>query len=268
MNCSDFENLITRAIENELDPVQSRTFAEHRLACIECRELFAEVGNAIKCCNEVIDIAEPPLEVISRAIVIPILHPPIDCERFVGLVTEFLDGYLEPTIFQAFHNHAEDCEPCSEVLAGVALAVSACHSVHFSEELDVPDTLVARILAGTCGAQVVMAERHGAWARLRSLLGLDAHSFGRPRYATGALILAGFLFFITTEGMLTGSSLYQNAARLTSQVVDRSSEFAGEVDRIRTTVDDLIDTIESSGQGDRQGAGESSSASQGDAQRG
>ena len=74
-------------------------------------------------------------------------------------------------MLHAFEDHARECDGCSDVLSGVALAVSACHSVHFSEELDVPESLVASILAETTGAAPATAEAsRGFWGRLVAAL--------------------------------------------------------------------------------------------------
>ena len=127
MNCDRFEELITTHLDGELTGGELSAFREHQMACTDCRALLEDVTVAVAAVAE-LPVVEPPLEILSRALVIPALNPPIDCERFAELVTEFLDGFLEASVYHAFEDHAKACDGCSDILAGVALAVSACHS--------------------------------------------------------------------------------------------------------------------------------------------
>lgn len=248
MNCQLFEGLITAHLDGELKGSEAAAFRSHQLSCPSCRTLLEAVSEAVGACGELL-VAEPPLELLSRALVIPALHPPIDCDRFHALVTEFLDGFLEASVYHAFEDHANECDGCSEILAGVALAVTACHSVHFSEEMDVPESVIARILAETTGGSVLAkAEaRGGLLGRVGRLLRLFAGPTLAPRVATAAIILFTFSILVTNGGLAPGV-IYASASKMTSRVYSRSADFAAktdevlsEVERIRSDVNEIFD---------------------------
>lgn len=247
MTCERFEELITPFLDGELAGAELTAFREHQMECPECRALVEDVTTAIAACGAAPDL-EPPLEILSRALVIPALNPPIDCERFEELVTEYLDGFLEASVYHAFEDHAMACDDCSEILAGVALAVSACHSVHFSEEQDVPDALVERILAETAGASASASPAPtGMWGRLAAAFRLYAGPLWAPRLATAAMIVAAFSMLVTNGG-LAPESIYASAARVTSRVNSRmvdlasqTTEVISKVERIRSDVDEMFD---------------------------
>lgn len=247
MNCQKFEELITAHLDGELTGAESAEFREHQLACTPCRTLLDDVAAAIGACAEMPEI-EPPLELLSRTLVIPALNPPVDCKRFADLITEFLDGYLEPRVYHAFEDHAHSCDGCADTLAGVALAVSACHSVHFSEH-EIPEGLVERIMAETVGVEALRAAQPAGWVgRLRRAFKLYAGPTWAPRMATAAFIVALFSALVT-DGALAPSSIYEHAAKVTSRVYNRSADIAArsehvlyEVERLRSDADQVIET--------------------------
>ncbi|MCC6743279.1 MAG: zf-HC2 domain-containing protein [Acidobacteria bacterium] len=248
MYCQEFEERITEHLDGELKGSGAAAFRAHQMSCPSCRSLLDEVSKAVGACVELQE-AEPPLELLSRALVIPALHPPIDCDRFAALVTEFLDGFLEASVYHAFEDHAKQCDGCSETLAGVALAVSACHSVHFSEDIEVPETLVASILAETSGTSLLSkaAARSGLAARVVSILRSFAGPALAPRVATAAVIIAAFSMLVFRGG-LAPSEIYGSAARVTSRVYSRSADLAAktddvisEVERLRSDVNEILD---------------------------
>lgn len=248
MDCQAFEERITEHLDGELKGSKAAAFRSHQMSCPSCRTLLDEVSEAVGACVELQE-AEPPLELLSRALVIPALHPPIDCDRFAALVTEFLDGFVEASVYHAFEGHAQQCDGCSDTLAGVALAVAACHSVHFSEDIEVPESLVASILAETSGTGLLAkaAAKSGLAARLVSVLRSFAGPALAPRVATAAVIIATFSMLVV-RGDLAPSELYNNAARVTSRVYSRSADLAArtdevlsEVERLRSDVNEIFD---------------------------
>jgi hypothetical protein len=270
MNCEDFENQITDHLDGVLAPGQAAAFNEHRLECLACRELLDDVTAAVRMCAEEPEI-EAPLGILSKALVIPALNPPIDCRRCQDLVTEFLDGYLEPAIYHAFEDHVNACSACSDTIAGVALAVAACHSVHFSENLEVPESVVARILAETSGAAYAMEVTGGRariWARLQALFGFGMSPVRSQRIATaGLIVMATYGLYTVNGGSLWPEAIYHDAARLSAKVYSKSAHLAGEtgevfaeVDRIKSRVDELFGE-------DEQPATERPEGAEGDAER-
>lgn len=248
MECQAFEELISDHLDGALKGSKAAAFRSHQMSCLSCRSLLDSVSEAIGACMELQE-GEPPLELLSRALVIPALHPPIDCDRFAALVTEFLDGFLEASVYHAFEDHAQVCDGCSDTLAGVALAVSACHSVHFSEDIEVPESLVASILAETSGSGILAkaAARSGLAARVIAGLRMFAGPALAPRVATAAVIIATFSMLVMRGG-LAPSEIYDSAARVTSRVYSRSADFAArtdevlsEVERFRTDVNEIFD---------------------------
>jgi anti-sigma factor RsiW len=242
MKCERFEEQITAFLDGELAGAELATFREHQMACTDCRALLEAVTCAVSACSELPEV-EPPLELYSRALVIPALNPPIDCERFGELVTEFLDGFLEASVYHAFEDHAMACDGCSETLAGVALAVTACHSVHFSEELDVPAPLIERILAETTGNAAEVAEPRGIWGRFAAAFRIYAGPAWAPRFATAAVIVVAFSMLVT-EGGLGPASIYDSAARVTSRMYSRSVALASQTDRVMSEVERIRSDVD------------------------
>lgn len=248
MDCQAFEELITEHLDGELKGSKAAAFRSHQMSCPSCRSLLDEVSSAVGACVELQE-AEPPLELLSRALVIPALHPPIDCDRFAALVTEFLDGFIEASVYHAFEDHAQACDGCSDTLAGVALAVSACHSVHFSEDMEVPESLIASILSETSGYGLLAkaAARSGLAGRVVTAFRLFAGPALAPRVATAAVIIATFSILVMRGG-LAPAEIYDNAAKVTSRVYSRSADFAAktdevlsEVERFRSDVNEIFD---------------------------
>jgi hypothetical protein len=242
MNCDRFEELITTHLDGELTGGELSAFREHQMACTDCRALLEDVTVAVAAVAE-LPVVEPPLEILSRALVIPALNPPIDCERFAELVTEFLDGFLEASVYHAFEDHAKACDGCSDILAGVALAVSACHSVHFSEELEVPEGLVSRILAETTGAPAAAAAPAGVWGRLAAALGRFSGPAWAPRFATAAVIVVAFSMLVT-DGRLGPQAIYDSAARVTSRLYSGSVDLASDTDRVMNEVERIRENVD------------------------
>jgi anti-sigma factor RsiW len=262
MKCEEFHEHISDYLDDALVAGEAGAFNAHKLSCPACRELLDDVAGAVRACGQEPDV-EPPLQIISRALVIPLLNPPIDCERVESLVTEFLDGYLEPAIYHAFEHHVDGCASCSDTLAGVALAVSACHSVHFSENLEVPDGLVSRILAETTGSAAAVAVESRAakvWRRLQAVFGFGMRPAASQRFATAALIvLTMYGVVVVNGGSLAPAALYEDAARLSSRVYSRSSALASEtsgvlaeVDRFKSRVDEIFSDSEQKAPGPRR----------------
>jgi hypothetical protein len=254
MNCDRFEELVTPHLDGELTGAELAAFREHQIGCADCRSLYDAVVAAMAACAELPQV-EPPLELLSRTLVIPALNPPLDCERFAELVTEFLDGFLEASVYHAFEDHAKACDGCSDILAGVALAVTACHSVHFSEEVEVPEGLVERILAETTGIARSPVKSHGVWGRFGALIRRYAGPAWAQRYATAAVIVVAFSMLVT-EGGLGPASIYDSAARVTSQIYSRSVDFASRTDRVMSEVERIRDDVDEmfGGEGGQQPA--------------
>jgi hypothetical protein len=242
MNCDRFEELITTHLDGELTGGELSAFREHQMACTDCRALLEDVTVAVAAVAE-LPVVEPPLEILSRALVIPALNPPIDCERFAELVTEFLDGFLEASVYHAFEDHAKACDGCSDILAGVALAVSACHSVHFSEELEVPEGLVSRILAETTGSPASAAAPAGVWGRLAAALGRFSGPAWAQRFATAAVIVVAFSMLVT-DGRLGPQAIYDSAARVTSRLYSGSVDLASDTDRVMNEVERIRENVD------------------------
>jgi len=249
MKCEEFENLISEFLDGALPSGSAGAFKAHRLECPDCRGLLEDVTSAMRMCAEEAEL-DAPLGILSKALVIPALYPPIDCDRCQDLITEFLDGYLEPGVYHSFETHLNACADCSETIAGVALAVSACHSVHFSENLEVPESLVSRILCETSGQGFTAKSTaaSGVWGRLHRLFGFGGMPVGSQRFATASLIVVVMYgVFAANGGSLRPDSLYKDAARLSAKVYSKSSHLASEtgevfaeVDRIKAQVDDLF----------------------------
>src|SRR5579862_6820641 len=138
MNCDEFDNLLGDYLDRQLSRGDATRFAEHSLCCRACRSLLDDVkgrlnedhfeGNAASAYE-----LDGVLEMIPRE------FAPMQCDTFEELITEFLDGFVPAETYHRFGAHPAECEACSELLTDVVMAVAACHSVHSSEEVDLPE---------------------------------------------------------------------------------------------------------------------------------
>lgn len=113
-----------------------------------------------------------------------------NCEQTELLLTDYLDGLLQPEQQHAFDMHVNGCERCSPLVASVTHAVANLRAL---PELETPPRLVYSILDATLGPRETVT----GWAAFRAW----ARGLASPRLAYGSLsVAATFLMLVTASG--------------------------------------------------------------------
>jgi len=193
-----------------------------------------DVKGAINACQDQHEV-EPSLFLEKTLEEIPAEHRGLDCRGFEELVTEFLDGFVPAPTYHRFEEHATQCDNCSSLLTEVVYAVAACHSVHTFEEVDVPEPLLARLIA-------LMPERQAGFAKqvLSGFVSVVRIVLPRPTqsarwtfataaslaFATFALLLFGF----SDDGTIGG--IYRQAHVKFSELYTQGAEVYTQTDKL------------------------------------
>ena len=113
------------------------------------------------------------------------------CEQTELLLTDYLDGLLQPEQQHAFDLHVNSCERCTPLVASVTHALSKLHAL---PELELPPRFVYNVLDATLGPRETVT----GWAAIRAW----ARGVASPRFAYGALSLAAtYLMIVTVSGV-------------------------------------------------------------------
>lgn len=145
----------------------------------------------------------------------------MNCSRFETLLTEYLEGGLEPPAYQAAHQHLEGCPECTGLVDEVR---------RLKEELavfpsfDVPRELVDGILDRTSGRP----RRVSGW---KDVILPALQPFLTQRYTFATVVMFAFMslmvnligpeFSAFSYSNLKPSALIEEADRLSSQVYKR-----------------------------------------------
>jgi predicted anti-sigma-YlaC factor YlaD len=245
MRCSEFESRISEYLDGELGHPEGSAFREHALSCRTCRSLLDQIGSAIAECKTS-DPFEPPSQLEAALQSIPSNETPFDCEAYLNLITEFLDGFVPAATYHRFANHAADCDDCSALLTDVVYAVAACHSVHTYEDYDIPSTLTASLVDIAPQRRQSLAHSFASWVRtlVDSMVPVAAPGAGRS-FAMG-LFLAGFtfislLFGFSQDGTIGG--IYRQARVKATEVYDRGARAYSEKERVAAKLEEVRSDI-------------------------
>src|SRR5581483_7435658 len=194
MKCQEFEELISDYLEGQLAGEVQAEFAEHMLACIDCRGLTEEVRSTIQYCRDDRDVEiRPAFEAqilsLTKQASLPLELPAMDCSGCENLFTEFLDGYVAAPTYHAFELHIHSCSSCSDLLTDTVLAVASCHSVHSEESFEASEALIQRILAETSLATAEQVYRMPWRERITAFLTPIFHPISVRQWATAMVIL-------------------------------------------------------------------------------
>jgi anti-sigma factor RsiW len=146
------------------------------------------------------------------------------CEQTELLMTDYLDGLLQPEQRRAFDLHVNTCERCTPLVAGVTHAIANLRAL---PELEIPPRLVYNILDSTLGPRETIT----GWAAVRAW----ARRLASPRFAYGALSLAAtYLMIVTASGVnwkkpkladLSPVNVYRNTDRQAHLAYARSTKY-------------------------------------------
>jgi hypothetical protein len=113
------------------------------------------------------------------------------CEQTELLLTDYLDGLLQPEQQHAFDLHVNSCERCTPLVASVTHALRNLHAL---PELELPPRFVYNVLDATLGPRETVT----GWAAIRAWV----RGVASPRFAYGALSLAAtYLMIVTVSGV-------------------------------------------------------------------
>jgi anti-sigma factor RsiW len=150
------------------------------------------------------------------------------CEQTELLLTDYLDGLLQPGQRHAFDVHVNGCERCTPLVSSVSRAIADLHSL---PELEVPNRLVYNILDATLGPR----ESVTGWAAFLAWI----RSLASPRFAYGSVsIAATFVMLLTASGFnwkkpkladLSPVSIARNTNRQAHLVYARGTKYLSDL---------------------------------------
>jgi len=254
MKCQDFEELISDYLDGLLTGEDQTMFAEHMLACVDCRGLTDEVRYTIQYCREDKSVEiRPAFEAqilsLTKQTSLPLELPAIDCGRCEDLFTEFLDGYVAAPSYHSFEIHIQECDSCSTLLTDTVMAVASCHSVHSEESFDASELLIQRILAATCLAETKPAYKVSWRERAMAFLASTFHPISVGQWATAMVILlatsAALLMQFSDDRSLAG--VYRKGNIVAGRAYSWTASFLGKntavIEDVKGDVKEGISTI-------------------------
>lgn len=193
MDCSIFQDRITDYLDGELEPCAKAEFAAHRLRCRECRQLFSDVRETVGEMKVYAQRTEAPsLENLEERILdATSTGAMLSCDAFDRLLEKYFDGVILGPTFQTFQAHFEQCVKCRRLLRGIEEAIDLCHEAKESE-VEIPETLSARILSATTGTP----SRFAQWRKQALNI---AQAVWTPQWAAAAMIFAASGLIISTR---------------------------------------------------------------------
>ena len=112
------------------------------------------------------------------------------CEQTELLLTDYLDGLLQPEQQHAFDLHVNSCERCTPLVSSVTHAIASLRAL---PEVETPPRFVYNILDATLGPRETVT----GWAAVRAWV----RGLASPRFAYGSLSFATmFLMLVTVSG--------------------------------------------------------------------
>lgn len=195
MDCSIFQDKITDYLDGELEPCAKAEVAAHRLRCRECRQLFSEVRDTIGALKIYAQRDEvPSLENLeARILDVTSTGAMLSCDSFDRLLEKYFDGVILGPTFQTFQAHFEQCVKCRRLMRGIEEAIDLCREAK-EAEIEVPETLSARILSATSGP--AQTSRFSQWRRQALNV---AQAVWTPQWAAAALIFAASGLIVSTR---------------------------------------------------------------------
>jgi putative zinc finger protein len=109
------------------------------------------------------------------------------CEQTELLLTDYLDGLLQPEQQRAFDLHVNSCERCTPLVSSVTHAVANLRAL---PELETPPRLIYNILDATLGPREAVT----GWAAVRAWV----RGLASPRFAYGSISVAATLVVLIT----------------------------------------------------------------------
>jgi anti-sigma factor RsiW len=150
------------------------------------------------------------------------------CEQTETRLSDYLDGLMSPAERHEFDMHANTCEHCVQLVAGVSHLVNGLHSM---EEIQPSPLLIQSILNQTIGPRESKRGLRGAFGWLSGL--------ASPRFAYSAVSLAASLvILVAASGIslrkpkladLSPVNVYRSVNRHAHLVYARSTKFVSDL---------------------------------------
>lgn len=238
MTCNEFEELVSDYLEGTLGKAEHKVCSTHIIGCARCHELLNSVKDAMEACRTMAAPTSPltSLEVKILAKTSPAVL--LDCDGFERHLTDYLDGFLEASLFHRWERHAATCDSCTDLPGSVVRSIAACYTMK-SDELPVSEGLHDRILKATLGEARLnpstpgLGERIYGWVRGLSI------PLPVPQLATAlAIALCAFMFFVdgaSTDGSVRG--VYAKGLELAGETYRQGAEVVRNDPRLFTTDD-------------------------------
>jgi anti-sigma factor RsiW len=150
------------------------------------------------------------------------------CEQTELLLTDYLDGLLQPEEQHAFDLHVNSCERCTPLVSSVTHAIASLRSL---PEVETPPRFVYNILDATLGPRETVT----GWAAVRAWV----RGLASPRFAYGSVsVAATFLMLVTASGFnwkkprvadLAPANIYRNTNRQAHLAYARGTKYVSDL---------------------------------------
>jgi anti-sigma factor RsiW len=150
------------------------------------------------------------------------------CEQTELLLTDYLDGLLQPEQQHAFDLHVNSCERCTPLVSSVTHAIASLRAL---PEVETPPRFVYNILDATLGPRETVT----GWAAVRAWV----RGLASPRFAYGSVsVAATFLMLVTASGFnwkkprvadLAPANIYRNTNRQAHLAYARGTKYVSDL---------------------------------------
>ena len=150
------------------------------------------------------------------------------CEQTELLLTDYLDGLLQPEQQRAFDLHVNSCERCTPLVSSVMHVIASLRAL---PEVETPPRFVYNILDATLGPRETVT----GWAAVRAWV----RGLASPRFAYGSVsVAATFLMLVTASGFnwkkprvadLAPANIYRNTNRHVHLAYARGTKYVSDL---------------------------------------
>lgn len=225
MTCAEFEELLSDYLEERLGKAERAACATHVIGCGSCHELLNQVRTAVDACRSMGSPTASMTPLEARILESTASDALLGCSRFEEHLTDYLDGFLEASVFHRWERHAAVCGECSDLPGAVVRSLAACASVRW-DQVEFPVGLEARLFGIARQETAVASTRTRAFGTgLRGTLRLTRR-LQLPRLASvAAVVLFAFIFLVdgvSGDGSVSGvyAKGFELAARTYQQGAD------------------------------------------------
>ncbi|MFN0119664.1 MAG: anti-sigma factor family protein [Blastocatellia bacterium] len=220
MDCVRFQDQISDYVDGAMDGCAKAEFAAHRLRCRECREVFADVRDAVGSLREMagMDHLGEAMMLENRILEATSAGEMLSCQSFDRLIERYFDGVILAPTFQQFQEHFRGCHKCRRLMAGIDDAIELFAGVR-EEQMPVSQGLHDRIMAATTAPG---AEAPRSWFH-RHVFVPYFQSLWTPQWAVATLIFAASTFLI--DYSFGGfSEMAETAGAKAGQIVEQGNQ--------------------------------------------